>query len=282
VSASRLDPAAPWDVSEDDVEYARPDGTPLLARVYRPVGAPGRRPALVDVHGGAWSSYDRTVDAYYDRALAASGLVVVALDFRQGPAHRHPAAVRDVVAGVRWVQTRAETLGVTADDVGLVGGSSGGHLAMLAAVCPGRFGCADARVAYALPLWAIVDPIGRYRYLLGRRGTPAREPFFQPERLMAGHHAYFADEATMHEASVVRVLDAGEAEHLPPIWAAHAERDENVTLPMTEAFVAAYRRAGGQAELEVFPGVGHAFANLPGAAADHGIARMRAFIARRV
>jgi acetyl esterase/lipase len=282
VSTSRIEPGARWDVSEEDVEYARPGDEPLLARVYRPSGAPGVRPALVDVHGGAWSSFDRTVDAYYDRALAASGLVVVALDFRQGPEHRHPAAVVDVVAGVRWVKANGERLGVSTGDVGLIGGSSGGHLAMLAAVCPGRFGSADARVAYALALWAIVDPIGRYRYLLARRGTPSRNPVFRPERLLAGHHAYFDDEAAMREASVVRVLEAGEAEHLPPVWVAHPAHDENVTLPMSEAFVAAYRRAGGEAELEVFPGVGHAFANVPGEAADRCIARMRAFIARRV
>jgi dipeptidyl aminopeptidase/acylaminoacyl peptidase len=51
---------------------------------------------------------------------------------------------------------------------------------------------------------------------------------------------------------------------------------------MTERFVAAYRRAGGAVELEVFHGVGHSFANFPGEAADRCIARMAAFIARRL
>ena len=35
-------------------------------------------------------------------------------------------------------------------------------------------------------------------------------------------------------------------------------------------------------ELEVFPGVGHSFANFPGEAADRCIARMRSFIRRRL
>jgi dipeptidyl aminopeptidase/acylaminoacyl peptidase len=51
---------------------------------------------------------------------------------------------------------------------------------------------------------------------------------------------------------------------------------------MTERFVAAYRRAGGAAELEVFPGVGHSFANFPGDAADACIERMREFVARQL
>jgi len=275
-------------VTSDDVEYARHDGVPLLARVYRPSGGGGPWPALVDVHGGAWRWFDRTADAYYDEALAAGGMVVVALDFRQAPDHRYPTAVADVVAGVRWARANAAGLGARADSVGIVGGSSGGHLAMLAAVRPGAFAGGergDGHVDYALALWPIVDPFARYRYLLARRDEPpgrARDPFFRAARLMEGHESFFGDEATMADASVVRVLDAGLAERLPPIWVAHPELDENVTLPMTERFVAAYRAAGGDAELAVFPGVGHAFANIPGDAADRCVERMREFIGRRV
>ena len=86
----------------------------------------------------------------------------------------------------------------------------------------------------------------------------------------------------MAEASVPRMLAAGEAEALPPIWVAHPELDENVTLAMSEALVAAYRAAGGAAELAVFPGVGHAFANLPTPEANAGIAAMKAFLARQL
>ncbi len=291
---SGFDPSGPHAVVTDDVEYARPDGEPLLARVYRPASASATPwPVLVDVHGGAWTYFDRHADAYFDRALAACGLVVVALDFRQGAAHPYPTAVADVVAGVRWAKVHAHALGARPDGLGLIGGSSGGHLLMLAALRPTapEFGTTpvagadgiDARVAYALPLWPILDPLARYRYLLARRAepTPAHDPFFQPERLLAAHDGFFGDQATMARANALRVVETGEAECLPPIWIAHPELDENVTLPMTERFVAAYRRAGGAAELEVFPGVGHAFANFPGEAADRCIARMRDFIGRQ-
>ena len=269
------------DVVHEDVEYARPDGVPLLARVYRPRGAGAACPALVDVHGGAWTYFDRTADAYFDRALAATGMVVVALDFRQGAAHPWPTPLADVIAGIRWTRANAAALGARPDGLGLIGGSSGGHLVMMAAL---RLGAPDVRVAYALPLWPILDPLARYRYLLVRRTDPrpAHDSFFQPDRLIAAHEGFFPDEATMHAASALRVVETGEAEWLPPIWIAHPELDENVTLAMTERFVAAYRRAGGDVELEVFPGVGHAFANFPGEAADACIARMRRFIARRI
>jgi acetyl esterase/lipase len=288
---SAVQPPGAYDVTVDDRVFARLEGVTLLARCYRPIGAPPGH-LLVDVHGGAWTYFDRTVDAYFDRALASAGLTVVALDFRMGSAHPFEAAVADVVGGIRWAKAHAAELGARPDRVGLIGGSSGGHLHMLAALTPGVFAGTlvdapddvDARVAYALPLWPILDPLARYRYLHDRiaNPTPARDPFFQAERLIDAHHGFFGDEATMARASALRIVEAGETETLPPLWIAHPELDENVTLPMTERFVAAYRRAGGAVELEVFSGVGHSFANFPGDAADACIARMHAFIARQL
>jgi acetyl esterase/lipase len=291
---ARFDPAASHDVTVEDRPFARSEGVELLARVYRPA-APGPWHALVDVHGGAWTHFDRTADVQFDRALAASGLVVVALDFRMGPTHRYPAAVADVVAGIRWTKAHAAELGARPDRVGLVGGSSGGHLAAIAALMPHAPAFAttpvdapaavDATVAYALPLWPILDPLARYRYLLDRQRTPevkACDPFFRPQHLIAGHHGFFGDEATMAQASALRIVEAGEAEVLPPLWICHPELDENVTVEMTMRFVAAYRRAGGSVELDVVADVGHSFANFPGEASERCVARMREFIARQL
>jgi acetyl esterase len=291
----RFDPSGPYPVEVTDVPYGGPESARLLARIYTPVGAPAPRPALVDVHGGAWSYLDRTVDAYVDQALAACGMVVVALDFRQGPSHTYPTAVADVVAGIRFVKANAAVLGVRTDDLGIIGGSSGGHLALLAALRPGaaEYGDTpvvgmtspiDARVAYAIALWPIADPHARYRYVLDRLANPrpARDRVFEPNHLRLGHEAFFGDEATMARASVPRLVAAGEAERLPPLWIAHAELDENVTLAMSEHLAETYRRAGGRVELQVFPDVGHAFMNFPGPAADAGIARVKDVVARRL
>jgi acetyl esterase/lipase len=160
---------------------------------------------------------------------------------------------------------------------------------LLAALCPeepefqddgGPEG--DASVDYALALWPIADPIARYRYLeplLAGFAPSPHDPWFDPARLRAGHEAHFGDEATMLRASIPRILRAGEFQRLPPVWIAHPEHDRNVTLPMSEDLVAAYRAAGGRATLEVFAGVGHAFANFLGPAADRCIERVSAFCA---
>lgn len=288
---SGFDPDARHEVRVDDVEFARRGDLSLLARVYRPV-ADGTFPALVDVHGGAWAYCDRTIDVTFDHALASSGMIVVALDFRQGGEHPFPASIRDVLSGVRFVRRERAALGVADAPLGLVGGSSGGHLVLLAAIRPDEPDFREpgdphadepARVEYALPLWPIADPLARYRYLeplLAGFERRDDDPLFEPALLRAAQEAHFGDEQGMARASVPRLLRERLFQQLPPIWVAHPEHDRNVTVAMTEELVAAYRAAGGAAELEVFGGVGHSFANYPGEASERCVERMRSFIAR--
>lgn len=321
--APRFDPTAAFAVTADDVVFARPDGIELLARIYRPVGdgAPTLgRPALIDVHGGAWRYFDRQADAYFDRALAACGAVVIALDFRQAPDHRWPSAAVDVHSGIRWAKAHAAELGIRTDDLGLIGGSSGGHLVLVTALrsadatlAAGEFvtkpidpadvadrrglpalgsdatvldpAAVDASCRYALPLWPIAAPDLRYRYLLERLAEPDRtstEPMFDPERLKRCHERFFGDEATMFEASAQRVIEDRSFDQLPPVWIVQPALDENVTVEMNQALATAYRDAGGDATLVIEPGVGHSFVNFGGDAADRCIEGMKAFIAQHL
>jgi acetyl esterase/lipase len=295
----RFDLAAPYEVEASNVVFARPQGTELLATVHRPKGRSATPlPALVEVHGGAWTRFDRTSGAAMCRALAACGLVVVAIDFRQGPDHQHPAASADVAAGVRWVRAHATPLGVDPKRIALVGSSSGGHLVLLHAVRPGApehtatpIVLADGSlstapggdaVAFVLALYPVTDPLARYRYVLTREHEPQQASGFFAPRLVAAHRGFFKDEAAMAEASVTRIVAAGQARALPPVWLAQPELDDNVPAAITEAFVQAYRTAGGRIEHAFFPGARHGFNTTPGPDADKAVALMRDYIGRQL
>ena len=292
-----FDQSAPYEVEESDVTFAKLAGKDVLARVYRPKGTPDAPlPALVNVHGGAWSRGDRTVGVDYGRGLAACGLVVVSLDFRQGPAHKHPAAAQDVSAGVRWVRANATALGVDPARIGLSGHSSGGHLALLVATQPGvdahtgtpivladgSLGATagDDSVAFAIALYPVADPLARYHYALSR----TNDPTFADDavRLAASSLGYFADEAAMAAASVTGVIDGGRARALPPAWIAQPEMDDNVPAAITDALVRAYEKAGGRIERVRFPGARHGFIGQASADTTKCIADIRDFIGRQL
>lgn len=288
----------PYEVEVVDTPYARPGGLELLARLYRPKGDAGAaRAAVVYVHGGAWARLDRTADAILCPALAASGRTVVALDFRQAPDHRFPTACADVAAGVRYTRTHARRLGVDPARIGLLGSSSGGLLALLHAVRPGAPEGAgtpvvtpdgtldatphDAAVAFVVALYPVADPLARYRYALGREHEPPPPSGFDAKRLIASHRAFFADEAAMAEASVTRLVASGRATALPPVWVAQPDLDDNVPAAITEAFVDAYRRAGGHIEHVRFPEAGHGFVQRAGPATDKCVAHVLDFVGRQ-
>lgn len=228
----------------------------LLARVYEPpteARALRGGAAVVDVHGGAWALRDRTLGERYCRAVAAAGFVVVAIDFRDGRVARHPAAVLDVAEAVRWVRQQASELGVDPQQVALMGSSSGGHLALHAALT-------EVDVPFVAAFWPPVDPLERYRYARSKIGRPVPEgQTFNAAGLVAASEAYFGDEATMADASISQLLRSGRARFLPPVWLVRAGADLNVPPTMIDELVTEYAPAGGLLELAEYPGEVHGF-----------------------
>ncbi len=131
-----------------DGTVAGPDG-PVPVRVYTPLQDRGR--VLVYLHGGGFVIGDLdTHDAVCRRVANAVGTVVASVDYRLGPEHRHPAAVRDALAVLAWAAAAYP------DRVRAVGGdSAGASLAALASLA--ARGTAAAPAAQLL-LYPATDP----------------------------------------------------------------------------------------------------------------------------
>lgn len=234
-----------------DVRWSDAHG--LAARIYEPTAGAANGAVVLDVHGGAWASQDRTLGERYAEALAGAGFCVVAIDFRDGRAARHPTGSHDVADAVGWVRDRAAALGVDGDRLALVGSSSGGQVALYAALTA-------VEVAFVAALWPPVDPLARYRYATAALGRPVPDgQRFDAERLMRSTEAYFGDEATMAEASIAELVRRGRARSLPPLWLARAGADLNVPAELVDDLAAAYAAAGGRVELTDYPGEVHGF-----------------------
>ncbi|XOV87239.1 MAG: alpha/beta hydrolase [Pseudomonadota bacterium] len=266
-------------VMETEFVYQRRGELALQAVYYGelPISR-STRPMLIDVHGGAWSSGHRKSGKHYDTALAAAGFDVLAIDFRQGPDFKHPAAIEDIRAAVRWTRQQFEPGN---RPLGLVGSSSGGHLALCAALDPdgGEPAETTAAVDFVIALWPVSNPIARYQYATSRLAeTEAQIKGFTPDRLVSGHDAYFVDQQQMSDAAVQNILLGKKHTHLPPVMIVQPELDQNVPVMMSQTLAGALNLAGGEVSYHLYPGVGHGFAHQPGDQTDRCIADMITFI----
>jgi acetyl esterase len=279
----------------EDVEYLRHGDQPLLARIYRPRGE-GPFPALVECHGGAWCLSDRFTEKLRHEAMARAGIVSIALDFRSGSEAPYPASVQDINYAVRWAKANARMLKTRPDLIGLSGQSSGGHLAMLAAMRPDdpRYAAIplpagtppqDASVACVAMSWPVINPLSRYRHAK-RTQASANAPEW-PKGIIARQDSYWQTEANMEEGNPMLALERGESVRTPPaIWfqgrgdLLHDYKDAGSSFAGNEPqrFVHNYSKSGGEIALEYIEMEGHSGHSPDLTQVGDMFARMAAFV----
>ncbi|MFE3201870.1 alpha/beta hydrolase [Embleya sp. NPDC059237] len=231
-----------------------PDGPDVTLVSARPAGVARPLPLLYYMHGGgmvsgnAWSVLPRLLRAWAHRLE----LAVVSVEYRLAPGTRHPGPVEDCYAGLVHVAEQAADLRIDPDRVVVGGKSAGGGLAaalalltrdrggptplgqlLLSPMLDHRNDSVSARQMAGLDPWDRTSNATAWQALLGER-THDHEvsPYAAPARAV--------DLSRLPPA----YLDVGSAETL---------RDEAVT------YADAIWRAGGRAELHVWPGAFHGF-----------------------
>jgi acetyl esterase len=249
--------------------YVKHGSREIMARVFKPEGA-GPFPCFIDLHGGAWNNGDLADRSSLGEYLAERGTVMVTLNFRHGP-DGYPTTLQDINYGIRWAKSQAKDLKIDPNRVAIGGASSGGHLAMLAAMrptdaryaaIPGPAGV-DATVQGVVMLWPVINPLSRYRNAI-RRSQEANPPAFTIG-MKEKHDTYWHTEAEMIEGNPMLILERSEKAEMPPaIWIqgrpdeVHDYHDPDGGFPGNEPerFVSNYRKAGGDIEITYFDNAG--------------------------
>jgi acetyl esterase/lipase len=114
-----------------DVEYGKVGERSLKLDLYSPKERTRKLPCLMFIHGGGWKGGKKEDYRVYTQVFATKGYVVASVGYRLSGEAKFPAAVNDVKCAVRYLRKNATELGIDADRIGVVGGSAGGHLAMM-------------------------------------------------------------------------------------------------------------------------------------------------------
>jgi acetyl esterase/lipase len=138
-SAPRIAPAqdshpAVSELIQQDVEYGKAGGEALLLDIYQPPERSSHpRPAVVLIHGGGWTNFDKSTMRGMANFLAHSGFVAVSINYRLLTANgnRWPAQLDDAQRAVRWLRANASKYNIDPAHIGAFGHSAGAQLAAL-------------------------------------------------------------------------------------------------------------------------------------------------------
>jgi len=239
-----------------NVTYRKIAGKSLKLDVAMPE-APGRgRPAIMQIHGGAWIIGDKREQGWpLIGHLAANGWVCFNVNYRLSPAATWPDHLTDLKFALQWIREHADEYGVDPSFVAVTGGSAGGHLAAMMGLTandpeyqPG-FEDADTTLQAAVPFYGVYDFTNRLGTMLVRFRRQMLEPMIMKA---------FLDEEPekFHRASPIDRVHPD----APPFLIVHGDRD--TLAPVEDARLFAERlRETSRSEVVYaeLPGAQHAF-----------------------
>jgi acetyl esterase/lipase len=127
---------------------------------FYPASVAGKRPCVIVVHGGSWSSGDSKQLPELNNYLAAKGYNVASINYRMAPKYQSPAPVVDIKNALAYLREHAGELNIDTNQFVLLGRSAGAQIALLAAYTlhnPGLkavidfYGPADMVWGYSIP-----------------------------------------------------------------------------------------------------------------------------------
>jgi acetyl esterase/lipase len=198
------------------------------------------------LHGGGFVFGSRRTHRHLAAAISVTTKRPVFLvDYRRAPEHPFPAAANDVLAGYRWLVQS----GHAPESITVMGDSAGGHLTagLLADLSRRRLSMPAAAVMFSpfldLGCAEVAD-----------RDAVRRDPFVPPQRAIECGLSYAGSYALNHRR--LNVLGASKR-RWPPVLIQVG--DTECLLGDSERMAESIRAAGGQCELQVWPGQVHVF-----------------------
>jgi acetyl esterase/lipase len=237
-----------------DVIYGYKDGMALIYDVFH-ADEPNGAGVLFMVSGGwfsVWQPPEQRLPMF--KALLDEGFTVFAVHHGSAPRFKVPDAVSDVRAAVRHIKANAEDYGVSADRLGVWGGSAGGHLSLMLGlnaeappVSPG-----EGRAGMLGPHYQTPDGDGTLAAVVAYYPPADLQPLAGPsERFPA------LDFPPSEAAAISPILFITEDD--PPTLLIHGDKDELVPIRNSEVLAAELDRAGVPHEFVTIEGAPHGF-----------------------
>lgn len=242
--------------SEENVTYKTVqegnEPRPIFLDIFRPAQK-GKYPAIVMIHGGGWSSGDKSMEKPMAQQIAKKGYVAVAVEYRMSPEAKYPAAIYDIKAAIKWLKKNAERYDVDTTRMAIEGESAGGQLAALVGMTNGIQAFEDRQDdnGCSATVQAVIDVDGVVDFLSPASLNLVRKPNSADVRWFGG--TFLEKPETWKQASPIFYVNKNS---VPVLFITssmprfHAGRDEMIDL-MTQN--------GVHTEKRNLPGSPHSF-----------------------
>jgi acetyl esterase/lipase len=235
--ASAKSPQSSSGPVHENVAYGVVNGETLLLDIFEPAANSDHpRPAVILIHGGGWTSFDKSTMRTLAQFLARSGFVAVPVDYRlfHDDATRWPAQLDDVQRSVRWLRANAAKYNVASDHIGAYGHSAGAQLAALLGMIDTRDNSDPALAKFPSKVQAVVETSGPTEFAPFPKGSD-EDKFFT---------SFFGDYSSHEDiwryASPVSHVSKSNA----PFLIIHGTRDEMVPIAHAQALYDKLKEAG--------------------------------------
>lgn len=225
---------------QQDVSYGTAGGHPLLMDVYEPGESSSNlhdlRTAVVLIHGGGWTSFDKSTMHGMGMFLARSGFVAFSVDYRlfHPPENPWPAQLDDVQRAVRWIRANASKYRIDPDHIGAFGHSAGAQLAALLGMEDTRDNSDPALAKYSSRVQAVVDVSGPIDFTTHH--DPDGDAFFAA--FLGGDYAHHPE--IWQDASPAFHVSKNDS----PFLIVHGTHDESVPMAQAEELADKLKQAG--------------------------------------
>jgi acetyl esterase/lipase len=240
------------EVTKDISYLGSPDREAL--DLYRPEKlVPGKAyPAVVIIHGGGWTegSKSHLREQNFGTNLARAGYICASIDYALATKSHHtwPEVLYQCKSSIQFLRKNAGRYQIDPDHIGIMGGSAGGHLALMVGLTSvtERLQPSGPRADGSSRVEAVVDFYG---------------PTNLPTALLDEYCVMLFGANKMQEpdlwekASPVNVVTT----HAPPVLVIHGTADQAVSLDQSEQLVRKLAREGVPHEFIRVNGAGHSF-----------------------
>ncbi len=153
-----------------DIIYKTVENKDLKLDIYHQKNISDATPLIIFIHGGAWKKGDKHDYWPYLIPYAEKGYITATIQYRLTDVAIYPAQLDDVISAINWLQDNADEYHIDKNKIVLVGGSAGGHLAMMAAYSDpslnikgivNLYGPSDLTTPYAREIASVQKLIGK-------------------------------------------------------------------------------------------------------------------------